>query len=169
MGIKVHIFTGDSEEKAREIAEELNIENINYEMLPTDKYNCLEKMIKNKEENFIVSFVGDGINDAPVLKLSDLGISMGSLGTDSAIEASDVVIMNDNLDKIVTAINISKSTSKIIKDNLIFAIGVKLLVLILTLLGVSTMFEAVFADVGVTVLCILNTLRLLKNNNKEIN
>ncbi len=169
MGIKVHIFTGDSEEKAREIAEELNIENINYEMLPTDKYNCLEKMIKNKEENSIVSFVGDGINDAPVLKLSDLGISMGSLGTDSAIEASDVVIMNDNLDKIVTAINISKSTSKIIKDNLIFAIGVKLLVLILTLLGVSTMFEAVFADVGVTVLCILNTLRLLKNNNKEIN
>ena len=89
---------------------------------------------------------------------------MGSLGTDSAIEASDIVIMNDNLDKIITAINISKKTEKIINQNLIFAIGVKLLVLILTLLGVSTMLEAVLADVGVTVLCILNTLRLLKNN-----
>ena len=90
---------------------------------------------------------------------------MGSLGTDSAIEASDVVIMNDNLEKIVTAINISKKTNKIIKENLIFALGVKLLVLVLTLIGLSTMLEAVFADVGVTVLCILNTLRLLKNNN----
>ena len=87
---------------------------------------------------------------------------MGSLGTDSAIEASDVVIMNDNLEKIVTAINISKKTNKIIKENLIFALGIKLLVLILTLIGISTMLEAVFADVGVTVLCILNTLRLLK-------
>ena len=120
------------------------------------------KNIKNKKEKSIVSFVGDGINDAPVLKLSDLGISMGSLGTDSAIEASDVVIMNDNLEKIVTAIKISKKTNKIIKENLIFALGVKMLVLVLTLIGLSTMLEAVFADVGVTVLCILNTLRLLK-------
>ena len=164
MGIKVHMFTGDSKEKALEISKELNIEDVNYSMLPSDKYNYLEKLINNKKENTIVTFVGDGINDAPVLKLADLGISMGSLGTDSAIEASDVVIMNDNLDKIITAINISKKTNKIIKENLIFAIGIKLLVLILTLIGVSTMLEAVFADVGVTVLCILNTLRLLKNN-----
>ena len=131
-------------------------------MLPSDKYTYLEEIIKKKTEKSIVSFVGDGINDAPVLKLSDLGISMGSLGTDSAIEASDVVIMNDNLEKIVTAINISKKTNKIIKENLIFALGVKMLVLVLTLIGLSTMLEAVFADVGVTVLCILNTLRLLK-------
>ena len=164
MNITIHMFTGDTKEKAEEISKELNIEDVNYGMLPNDKYNYLEKIIKNKKEGTIVAFVGDGINDAPVLKLADLGISMGSIGTDSAIEASDIVIMNDNLDKIITAINISKKTGKIINQNLIFAIGIKLLVLILTLLGISTMLEAVFADVGVTVLCILNTLRLLKNN-----
>lgn len=162
MNINIHMFTGDTKEKATEIATQVGIDNINYSMLPSDKYTCLEKIIKKKTEKTIVSFVGDGINDAPVLKLSDLGISMGSLGTDSAIEASDVVIMNDNLEKIVTAINISKKTNKIIKENLIFALGIKLLVLVLTLIGISTMLEAVFADVGVTVLCILNTLRLLK-------
>ena len=166
MGINVHIFTGDLQEKAQEIGKILGIKNINYEMLPDDKYKELDKMLASKKENTIISFVGDGINDAPVIALSDLGISMGSLGTDSAIEASDVVIMNDNLDKIVTAINISKKTNKIIKQNLIFAISTKLLVLILTLIGISTMWEAVFADVGVTVLCILNTLRLLKKENK---
>lgn len=162
MNINIHMFTGDTKEKATEIATQVGIDNINYSMLPSDKYTYLEEIIKKKTEKTIVSFVGDGINDAPVLKLSDLGISMGSLGTDSAIEASDVVIMNDNLEKIVTAINISKKTNKIIKENLIFALGIKLLVLILTLIGISTMLEAVFADVGVTVLCILNTLRLLK-------
>lgn len=162
LGIKVHIFTGDSKEKAIEISNELDITDVNYEMLPNDKYKELEKILANKKENTIVSFVGDGINDAPVIALSDIGISMGSLGSDSAIEASDVVIMNDNLEKIVKAISISKKTNKIIKQNLIFAITVKLSVLILSLIGVSTMWEAVFADVGVTVLCILNTLRLLK-------
>ncbi len=162
MNINIHMFTGDTKEKATEIAQQVGIDNINYSMLPSNKYTYLEEIIKKKTEKSIVSFVGDGINDAPVLKLSDLGISMGSLGTDSAIEASDVVIMNDNLEKIVTAINISKKTNKIIKENLIFALGVKLLVLVLTLIGLSTMLEAVFADVGVTVLCILNTLRLLK-------
>lgn len=162
MNINIHMFTGDTKEKATEIAQQVGIDNINYSMLPSDKYTYLEEIIKKKTEKSVVSFVGDGINDAPVLKLSDLGISMGSLGTDSAIEASDVVIMNDNLEKIVTAINISKKTNKIIKENLIFALGVKLLVLVLTLIGLSTMLEAVFADVGVTVLCILNTLRLLK-------
>ena len=110
------MFTGDTKEKATEIATQVGIDNINYSMLPSDKYTYLEEIIKKKTEKTIVSFVGDGINDAPVLKLSDLGISMGSLGTDSAIEASDVVIMNDNLEKIVTAINISKKTNKIIKQ-----------------------------------------------------
>ena len=163
MNINVHIFTGDSKEKALEIGDTLGIKNINYEMLPEDKYKELEKILLNKKENTIVSFVGDGINDAPVIALSDIGISMGNIGTDSTIEASDVVIMNDNLDKIVTAIEISKKTNKIIKQNVIFAITVKFSVLILSLIGISTMWEAVFADVGVTVLCILNTLRLLNN------
>ena len=104
MNITVHMFTGDTKEKAEEISKELNIEDVNYSMLPNDKYNYLEKIIINKKEGTIVAFVGDGINDAPVLKLADLGISMGHLGTDSAIEASDIVIMNDNLDKIITAI-----------------------------------------------------------------
>lgn len=164
MGINIHIFTGDSKEKALEIGKILNINNISYEMLPEDKYNELERIINNKYNNAMVSFVGDGINDAPVIALADIGISMGSMGTDSAIEASDVVIMNDNLEKIVTAIKISKKTGRIINQNLVFAILVKISVLILSLLGISTMWEAVFADVGVTVICILNTLRLLKNN-----
>ena len=162
MNIETYMFTGDNKEKAIEIAKKVGIKNVFYEMLPNDKYQKLEELINTKKEK--VSFVGDGINDAPVLALSDIGISMGSLGSDSAIEASDVVIMNDNLSKIITAIKISQKTNKIIKENLIFAITIKLLVLILTILGLSTMWEAVFADVGVTVLCILNTLRLLKNN-----
>ncbi len=161
MNIKIHIFTGDSKEKALEIGDTLNVKNISYEMLPNDKYNKLEQILKNKKQNTIVSFVGDGINDAPVIALSDIGIAMGVLGTDSTIEASDVVIMNDNLEKIIEAINISKKTGNIIRQNLIFAITVKSTVLILSLLGLSTMWEAVFADVGVTVLCILNTLRLI--------
>lgn len=162
MGINIHIFTGDSKEKSLELGEYLGIKNINYEMLPNDKYNKLEEILNNKKENTIISFVGDGINDAPVIALSDIGISMGQLGTDSAIEASDIVIMNDNLENIIKAIRISKRTNKIIKQNLIFALTIKLSVLILSLIGISTMWEAVFADVGVTVLCILNTLRILK-------
>ena len=162
MNIETYMFTGDNKEKAIEIAKKVGIKNVFYEMLPNDKYQKLEELINTKKEKELVSFVGDGINDAPVLALSDIGISMGSLGSDSAIEASDVVIMNDNLSKIITAIKISQKTNKIIKENLIFAITIKLLVLII--LGLSTMWEAVFADVGVTVLCILNTLRLLKNN-----
>ena len=164
MNIETYMFTGDNKEKALEIAKKVGIKNVFYEMLPNDKYQKLEELINTKKEKELVSFVGDGINDAPVLALSDIGISMGSLGSDSAIEASDVVIMNDNLSKIITAIKISQKTNKIIKENLIFAITIKLLVLILTILGLSTMWEAVSADVGVTVLCILNTLRLLKNN-----
>ena len=164
MNIETYMFTGDNKEKAIEIAKKVGIKNVFYEMLPNDKYQKLEELINTKKEKELVSFVGDGINDAPVLALSDIGISMGSLRSDSAIEASDVVIMNDNLSKIITAIKISQKTNKIIKENLIFAITIKLLVLILTILGLSTMWEAVFADVGVTVLCILNTLRLLKNN-----
>ena len=162
LGINVYMFTGDSKDKAISIAAKVGIDNVNYEMLPEDKYNSLEHIIKNKRG--VVAFVGDGINDAPVVKLADLGISMGLNGSDSAIEASDIVIMNDDISKILNAIKISKKTSRIIKENLIFALGIKITVLILAILGLTSMFVAVFADVGVTILCILNTLRILKNN-----
>ena len=162
LGINVYMFTGDSKDKAISIASKVGIDNVNYEMLPEDKYNSLEHIIKNKRG--VVAFVGDGINDAPVVKLADLGISMGLNGSDSAIEASDIVIMNDDISKILNAIKISKKTSRIIKENLIFAFGIKITVLILAILGLTSMFVAVFADVGVTILCILNTLRILKNN-----
>ena len=162
LGINVYMFTGDSKDKAISIASKVGIDNVNYEMLPEDKYNSLECIIKNKTG--VVAFVGDGINDAPVVKLADLGISMGLNGSDSAIEASDIVIMNDDISKILNAIKISKKTSRIIKENLIFALSIKISVLILAILGLTSMFVAVFADVGVTILCILNTLRILKNN-----
>ena len=162
LGINVYMFTGDSKDKAISIASKVGIDNVNYEMLPEDKYNSLERIIKNKTG--VVAFVGDGINDAPVVKLADLGISMGLNGSDSAIEASDIVIMNDDISKILNAIKISKKTSRIIKENLVFALSIKISVLILAILGLTSMFVAVFADVGVTILCILNTLRILKNN-----
>lgn len=162
LGIKTRMFSGDNKDVALSVSKKLNIDNVEYEMLPTDKYNRVEEIIKNKSNNKLLAFVGDGINDAPVLMLSDIGISMGNIGSDSAIEASDVVIMNDDLEKVVDAISISKRTNKIIIENLIFAIGTKVLVLILSIIGIANMWQAVFADVGVTVLAILNTLRLLK-------
>ena len=163
MHIKVSMFTGDTKEKALEMAHFLGINNCQYEMLPQDKYHQLEKILSSKNTDDIISFVGDGLNDAPVIALSDLGISMGNIGSDSAIEASDVVITNDNLDKIIKAINISQKTNSIVKENIIFALTVKISVLILSFVGISTMWQAVFADVGVTIICLLNTLRLLKN------
>ena len=160
MNIKTFMFTGDNKDVALEIAKRANIDNIKYEMLPIDKYNELEKLIKNNKKK--TAFVGDGINDAPSLALSSVGISMGGVGSSSAIEASDVVIMNDSLLKIPKAIKISKLTKKIIKQNLIFAIGVKVLVLLLSFLGIASMWQAVFADTGVTLLTILNTTRIFK-------
>lgn len=160
MNIKTFMFTGDNKDVALEIAKRANIDNVKYEMLPIDKYNELEKLIKNNRKK--TAFVGDGINDAPSLALSSVGISMGGVGSSSAIEASDVVIMNDSLLKIPKAIKISKLTKKIIKQNLIFAIGVKILVLLLSFLGIASMWQAVFADTGVTLLTILNTTRIFK-------
>ena len=132
-------------------------------MLPADKYNALEKILKKyKNTDGKVAFVGDGINDSPVLALADVGVSMGGVGANSAIEASDVVIMTDSIDKINEAIEISKKTSKIIKQNLIFACLVKLLILLLSVFGFANMWMAVFADTGVTLLTILNTLRIMR-------
>lgn len=162
LGIITKMFTGDSKEIALEIAKQVGIAKVEYEMLPQDKYSKLEEEINGNKTNKKISFVGDGINDSPVLARADIGISMGGIGSSSAIEASDVVIMTDELLKITEGIQISKKTNRIIKQNLIFAIGVKILVLLLSILGIATMWQAVFADVGTTLITILNTIRILK-------
>ena len=131
------------------------------ELLPTDKVEKFEELLKNKSKNSKIAFAGDGINDAPVLALADIGIAMGALGSDSAIEAADIVIMTDEPSKIVTAIKLSKKTMKIVKENIVFAIFVKVLVLLLTALGITSMWWAVFADVGVSIIAIINSLRML--------
>ena len=180
LGIRTSMFTGDSKAIAEKIGKEIGIENIKSEMLPQDKYNELEKIIEanakvdsktgtgtnskklNSSQKGKVAFVGDGINDSPVLARADVGISMGGVGSESAIEASDVVIMTDNISKILDAIKISKKTCRIIKENLIFSVGVKVIILLLSTIGMSGMWQAVFADVGVTIITIFNTLRILK-------
>ena len=157
-GIVTKMFTGDNNAVALDISKKLGIEKTYYELLPEDKY----KLLENEIGNGVVAFVGDGINDAPSLALSDIGISMGGIGSASAIEASDVVIMTDELSKIISSIDISKFTKKVIKQNLLFAIIVKVLVLVLSNLGIASMWQAVFADTGVTLLSILNSTRILK-------
>ena len=158
-GIETYMFTGDSKENALSISEKLNIDKVYYELLPTEKYEKLEELLNDKD---VVAFIGDGINDAPSLKRADIGISMGSIGSSSAIEASDIVIMDDDISKINKAISISNKVKKIIKENLVFSIGVKILILVLSAIGIANMWQAVFADVGVTIISILNTLRIMK-------
>lgn len=162
LGIITKMFTGDSKDIAEEIAKKVGISKVEYEMLPQDKYLKLEEELEKNKTRKKIAFVGDGINDSPVLARADIGISMGGVGSSSAIEASDIVIMTDELSKILEGIKISKKTNKIIKQNLIFAIGVKVLVLLLSILGVANMWQAVFADVGTTLITILNTIRILK-------
>ncbi len=158
-GIETYMFTGDSKENALSISEKLNIDKVYYELLPTEKYEKLEELLNDKD---VIAFIGDGINDAPSLKRSDIGISMGSIGSSSAIEASDIVIMDDDISKINKAISISNKVKRIIKENLVFSIGVKILILVLSAIGIANMWQAVFADVGVTIISILNTLRIMK-------
>ena len=158
-GIETYMFTGDSKENALSISEKLNIDKVYYELLPTEKYEKLEELLNDKD---VVAFIGDGINDAPSLKRADIGISMGSIGSSSAIEASDIVIMDDDISKINKAISISNKVKRIIKENLVFSIGVKILILVLSAIGLANMWQAVFADVGVTIISILNTLRIMK-------
>ena len=162
--IKTYMFTGDKKTVALNIGKKLGLDEIKYEMLPQDKFKAYEA-IANK--NGVTIFVGDGINDAPVLKRADIGISMGGVGSDSAIEASDIVLMSDELSKIPLAIKISKYTKKIIKENLIFAMMTKVIILLLSVLGFANMWLAVFADTGVTLLTILNTLRIMKRFKEE--
>ena len=152
------MFTGDKKTVALNIGKKLGIDEIKYEMLPQDKFKAFETIANN---NGVTIFVGDGINDAPVLKRADIGISMGGVGSDIAIEASDIVLMSDELKRIPLAINISKYTKKIIKENLVFAMSVKIIILLLSVWGFANMWLAVFADTGVTLLTILNTLRIM--------
>ena len=157
------MLTGDSENTARHIAAKLGIEKYYSELLPADKVAKIEEIIQNKAKNKSVIFTGDGINDAPVLARADIGIAMGGLGSDAAIEASDVVIMDDKPSKIPAAVKIAQKTMLIVRQNIIFAIGVKVLFLMLGAFGYMTMWGAVFADVGVTLLAVLNSLRALKS------
>lgn len=167
LACKVIMLTGDSTAVAEKTAKNLGIDIVYSQLLPKDKVDKIEKLIDNKHKNGSVIFVGDGINDAPVLKRSDIGIAMGGLGSDAAIEAADIVIMDDDPTRIPTAIKIAKNTMRIVKQNIIFAIGIKILFLILGAFGYMSMWGAVFADVGVTLIAILNALRILLITKKE--
>ena len=166
---KVVMLTGDCDNISESVANELNLDEYHAELLPQDKVSWVEKLMTQKSSGGKLIFVGDGINDAPVLALSDIGVAMGGLGSDAAIEAADVVIMTDEPSKIASSVQISKKTMRIVKQNIVFAIAVKIGVLIFSAFGVSTMWEAVFADVGVSVLAIVNALRVLRIKNNYNN
>ncbi len=161
---KLVMLTGDKKDISKVVSEELELDEYHSELLPQDKVKCVEKLMLEKSKDGNLLFVGDGINDAPVLALSDIGVAMGGLGSDAAIEAADVVIMTDEVSKISKAISISRKTMRIVKENIVFAITVKIAVLVLSALGIATMWSAVFADVGVSVIAILNALRILRVN-----
>ena len=162
MNIKETVMlTGDKKEVGEYVAKKLNMDKVYTELLPDGKVEKVEELLKQKSEKGKLVFVGDGINDAPVLTISDISVAMGGLGSDAAIEAADIVIMTDETSKISKAINLSKKTMRIVRENIIFAIFVKIAVLVLTAFGASTMWEAVFADVGVSVIAIINALRML--------
>ena len=161
------MLTGDRKNVGECVAKKLGIDEVYTELLPDGKVEKVESLLKEKSEKGKLAFVGDGINDAPVLAMSDIGIAMGGLGADSAIEAADIVIMTDEPSKIVSSIKLSKKTMRIVKENIVFAIFIKVVVLILTAFGLSTMWEAVFADVGVSIIAILNALRMLNIKNMK--
>jgi len=162
-GVKRFVMlTGDRKAVAEAVAKDLALTEVHAELLPGDKVDEVEKLLQNRNGKEKVAFVGDGINDAPVLTRADIGIAMGSMGSDAAIEAADIVLMDDDIRKIANVVSISRKTLTIVKQNIVFALGVKILVLVLGALGMATMWEAVFADVGVSVLAILNAMRVLK-------
>lgn len=157
------MLTGDRDEVAKDVAERVGIEEYHAGLLPTDKVSQVERLLNEKKADVTLAFVGDGINDAPVLKRADIGIAMGALGSDAAIEAADVVLMDDKPSKIAVAVAIARRTIGIARQNVWFAIGVKVAILLLAAFGMGTMWMAVFADVGVTVLAVLNAMRALKS------
>ena len=159
---KIVMLTGDREEISKKVSKELKLDKYYAELLPQDKVKKVETLMQEKSIDGKLVFIGDGINDAPVLALSDIGVAMGGLGSDAAIEAADIVIMTDEPSKLANAIKISKKTMQIVKENIVFAITVKILVLLLSAIGATTMWAAVFADVGVSVIAIINALRILR-------
>ena len=159
---RVIMLTGDRKETADYVASQIGLKEVHSELLPGDKVDEVEKIIASKSSKGRLVFVGDGINDAPVLARADIGIAMGGLGSDAAIEAADVVIMTDEPSKIAAAMRISRKTLGIVKQNIVFALGVKILVLILAAFGIANMWLAVFADVGVAVIAILNAMRAMQ-------
>ncbi len=164
---QIVMLTGDREEVGENVGKKLGIDKVYAELLPDSKVKKVESLLKEKSKKGKLVFVGDGINDTPVLAISDIGIAMGGLGADSAIEVADIVLMTDEPSKIVDAIHLSKRTMRIVKENILFAIAIKILVLIFSAFGLSTMWEAVFADVGVSVIAIINALRVLKVKNRK--
>lgn len=158
------MLTGDRREAAEEIAKTLSLDEVHAELLPGDKVTRVEELLLQQTAKEKLAFVGDGINDAPVLTRADIGIAMGSMGADAAIEAADIVLMDDKVEKIAAVVEISRKTLRIVKQNIVFALVIKVGVLVLGALGMATMWEAVFADVGVSVLAILNSMRILKKN-----
>lgn len=163
---KCVMLTGDSKTVAEYVAGELQLDEVHSELLPADKVNCVEKLLQEKTEKEKLAFVGDGINDAPVLSRADIGIAMGALGSDAAIEAADIVLMDDNPAKIALAMKISRKCLRIVYENIVFALAVKAACLILGALGIANMWVAIFADVGVMVLAVLNAIRCLRIKNK---
>ena len=161
---KTVMLTGDAKAVGESVAKELGLDEVYTQLLPADKVEKVEQLLNHRQGNGKLAFVGDGINDAPVLSRADLGIAMGAMGSDAAIEAADVVLMDDQPSKIATAIRISQKTLRIVRQNIVFALAVKALVLVLGAFGVANMWEAVFADVGVSVIAILNSMRALKSN-----
>ena len=162
IGIRLTVMlTGDERHVGENVAKKLNIDKVYSELLPQDKVSKVEELLKDKKEDEVLAFVGDGINDAPVLSLADIGIAMGALGSDAAIEAADVVLMDDDPLKIAKAIKIAKKCMRIVYENIFFAIGIKVACLILTAIGITNMWIAIFADVGVMVICVLNAIRAL--------
>lgn len=162
IGIRLTVMlTGDERHVGENVAKKLNIDRVYSELLPQDKVSKVEELLKDKKEDEVLAFVGDGINDAPVLSLADIGIAMGALGSDAAIEAADIVLMDDDPLKIAKAIKIAKKCMRIVYENIFFAIGIKVACLILTAIGITNMWIAIFADVGVMVICVLNAIRAL--------
>ena len=159
---KTVMLTGDNKKTAYKVGEKINIDEVHSELLPLDKVREVEELLKRSNKNGKLAFVGDGVNDAPVLARADIGIAMGGIGSDAAIEAADIVLMKDDINALVDAINVSKKTNKILWQNIVFALGIKILVMVLGTFGIANMWTAVFADVGVTIIAIINSTRCFR-------